>query len=151
MFNTFYILIGVAVILLGLIIWLALLQMRLKKIFKGKNARDLEEVMASIQKEIGALDQSRKEIEKYLETAERRLRQSIQKVGVVRFNPFEGVGSNQSFAVALLNEKGDGVVISSLYSREGVRTYAKDIKNYHSEYSLSDEEKEAINQAKHEA
>lgn len=149
MFNTFYILIGVIAVLLGLIIWLAILQARLKKIFKGKNARNLEDVMASIQKEIGALNQSEKEIEKYLETVEKRLKQSIQKVGLVRFNPFEGMGSNQSFALAMLDEKGDGTVISSLYSREGVRTYAKPIKNYQSEFTISEEEKEAISQARH--
>ena len=72
----------------------------------------------------------------------------IQKIGLVRFNPFKGTsGSNQSFAAAFLDESGDGAVISSLYSREHVSTYAKPVKNLVSEYDLTPEEKDAINQA----
>ena len=68
----------------------------------------------------------------------------------VRFNPFKGTGAggNQSFATALLNENGDGVVLSSLYSRERVSVYAKPVQKFSSEYELSGEEKQAIKSAK---
>ena len=73
---------------------------------------------------------------------------SVQKVGIVRFNPFSEVGSNQSFSIALLNGNNDGIVITSLYTREGNRVYGKPVKQGESEYSLSEEEKKAIEQAK---
>jgi len=73
---------------------------------------------------------------------------SLQRVGIVRFNPFNEVGSNQSFSAALMDENNNGLVITSLYSREENRVYGKPIKNGVSEYSLSDEEKRAIEEAK---
>ena len=73
---------------------------------------------------------------------------SVQKIGIVRFNPFKEVGSNQSFSIALLNGKDDGMVITSLYNREGNRVYGKPVKNGESSYSLSKEEQAAIDKAK---
>lgn len=89
-------------------------------------------------------------MEKYLETVERRLRKSVQSVHTVRFNPFKGTGAggNQSFATAFLNEHGDGVVISSLYSRDHVSVFSKPVKKHASEYEFSNEEKEALGGAK---
>ncbi len=138
----FYIVFGVATLLLAL--WILLLEIRLRKVFKGKKAGELESVMAEITKNLKEISASEEETRKYLETVESRLRNSLQGVGVVRFNPFENSGSNQSFAIAFLDECGNGAVISSLYSREKVNVYAKPIKNSKSEYSLSKEEEEAI-------
>ncbi len=72
----------------------------------------------------------------------------IQKLGVVRFNPFSGVGSDQSFSIALLDSNDNGVVITSLYTRNENRVYAKPLKAGRSEYLLSAEEKNAIEKAK---
>ena len=72
----------------------------------------------------------------------------IKKVGMIRFNPFSGVGSDLSFSIALLDGRNDGVVITSLYNREENRVYAKPIKDGQSQYSLSGEEKEVIERAK---
>ena len=69
---------------------------------------------------------------------------SLQKVGLVRFNPFGDTGGDQSFAIALLDRKGSGMIISSLHAREGTRIYAKPIVKGESKYPLTDEEKEAI-------
>jgi hypothetical protein len=72
---------------------------------------------------------------------------TFQKIGVVRFNPFNNLGGNQSFAVALLDGKNNGFIISSLFIKEGSRVYAKLIKEGKSEYSLSEEEQEALKRA----
>jgi hypothetical protein len=72
---------------------------------------------------------------------------AVQKVGIVRFNPFSELGGEQSFSIALLNADNDGLVITSLYTREGDRVYGKPIKNGESKYQLSNEEKEAIARA----
>lgn len=88
-----------------------------------------------------------------LEEAEHQLAEEglrhLQKVGLVRFNPFTQVGGNQSFALALLDEGGDGVVISSLFGRENTRVYAKRVRNFVSlDFELSPEEKNAVHLAK---
>lgn len=72
---------------------------------------------------------------------------SVQNVGLVRYNPFQETGGDQSFALALLDKRGDGVVISSLHSRNNTRFYAKPIKAGASQLSLSEEEAQALQQA----
>jgi uncharacterized protein DUF4446 len=74
-------------------------------------------------------------------------RRSFQRAGLVRYNPFEETGGNQSFALALLDAKGDGWVLSSLHARSGTRVYAKAIVGGTADAALSDEESAAIKQA----
>lgn len=148
MTNSVYIYISLGVVILLLAIWILLIELRLKKIFRGNKSKNLEEILINLNNELEKLNISKEKTEKYLETVEKRLKKSVQNVGMLRFNPFKDSGSNQSFAIAFLDENGDGVVISSLYSREKVSIYAKPIKEFRSEYSLSKEEQEAINKAK---
>ena len=75
------------------------------------------------------------------EAAQRR---SFQRIGLVRFNPFDDTGGNQSFALALLDQAGDGFVVSSLHARAGTRVYGKAISKGTSESNLSAEESEAL-------
>jgi hypothetical protein len=75
---------------------------------------------------------------------ERRSRGSLQHIGLVRFNPFDDTGSDQSFALALLDERRDGVVISSLHGRSNTRLFAKPVTGGESAHTLSDEELQAI-------
>ena len=77
-------------------------------------------------------------------------KQMVQKVGVIRFNPFSDVGGDQSFSVALLNGNSDGILITSFYAREGSSVYGKPIKKGKSSYPLSEEEKEALSIAENE-
>ena len=72
---------------------------------------------------------------------------AVQRVGVIRFNPFNDTGSDQSFAVALLDAQGSGVVLSSLFSRASTRIFAKAVSEGESAYPLTDEEREAIDRA----
>lgn len=140
--NYIYVAVIVAVVLLAA--WMLLLEMRLKKLFRGKKAKDLESVMLSINEELKQSDISREEVEKCLMSLEKRLNKSVQNVGVVRFNPFGDAGSNQSFAIALLDENENGVVLSGLYARDKINVFAKPIEKGVSQYALTKEEKEAI-------
>ncbi len=134
------------IILLGIVIYM---EVRLRRLLRGKDAKTLEDTIVTLAKEMESLNASRKEIENYLTLVEKRLRHAISGVSTVRFNPFKGTsGSNQSFATAFLNEEGDGVVISSLYSRDRVSIFAKPLKGNSSEYELTTEEKEAITKSK---
>ncbi len=134
-------------ILLGLVIWMWL---KMKRFIVDVDAHNVSESLNMVWTGIQDLDKFRKEMEDYLTTVEKRLRKSVQSVYTVRFNPFKGTGSggDQSFATAFLNEEGDGVLISSLYSREHVSIFGKPLKKSASEHTLSDEEKEAVEGAK---
>jgi hypothetical protein len=79
---------------------------------------------------------------------ERIARVDVARIGFVRYNAFEDVGSDLSFALALLNKDGDGVVISSIYSREDTRTYGKAVRGYSSVKDASKEERAAIEAAR---
>ncbi len=109
-----------------------------------KEPKNLKEVLDYLKK----LEENFEKASKEIENLQKEGRFSIQKVGIIRFNPFSEVGGDQSFSLALLDADDNGVVITSLYTREENRVYGKPIKRGASEYSLSVEEKEAISKAK---
>jgi hypothetical protein len=128
-------------------IWSFTTEKRLKRFFIGKKAKDLEDTIVYLENEIAKLKKSKDDTEKELVVVNYKLRKSIRGIETIRFNPFPDQGSNQSFVIGMLNEDGDGVVLSSLYSRERMSIFAKPIKNKKSEYELSNEEKEALKKA----
>jgi hypothetical protein len=143
-------LIVLSALVLALAGYVVFLHTKLKKFLADKNATSIGDSMVSLASRADTLEKFRSNLEEYLVSVEHRLKKSVQAVHTVRFNPFKasGGGGNQSFATAFINETGDGVVISSLYSRDNVSIFGKPVKNYASEYELSDEEKEAIKRAK---
>ncbi len=88
------------------------------------------------------------EITKIQEALQGQINESklhLKKIGLVRFNPFERVGGEQSFVVSLLNEENDGIILNFIYTKEGLRVYTKRIrKSKGEEYELSEEEKKSI-------
>lgn len=143
----------VIVLSIAVIILLALvigMRMRLKKFLVGLDAASVGDSLTSVSSDLQDLKSFRGELEKYLSTVEKRLRKSVQSVHTVRFNPWHGSGDggNQSFATAFMNEEGDGVLISSLFSRDHVSIFGKPLKKHASEHELSNEEKQAIEEAK---
>ena len=88
-----------------------------------------------------------KEIIQYCEDLNKELAKTIRKVGIVRYNAFKDTGSDLSFALALLNDNNDGVVLNGIYSREMSNIYAKPIKAGKSKYTISEQEQEAIDKA----
>ena len=120
----------------------------MKRIMAGKKAADLEDVLTTLIKDLESLQKSKNKIETDIDNIENRLKKSIRGLSTVRFNPFTDSGGNQSFAIAMLNEEGDGVIVSSLYSRERMSVFAKPVKNHASEYDLTNEERDALSKAK---
>ena len=127
--------------------WMFNTEKRLKRFFKGTKGRDLEDSIINLEENIKKLTQAKENIEKELESVNAKLKKSIRGLETIRFNPFPDQGSNQSFAIGMLNEDGDGVVISSLYSRDRMSIFAKPVKDKKSTYELSTEEKEALRKA----
>ena len=141
----FFVVIGIAIVISA--IWMIKTEKRLKRFFLGKKAKDLEDTIVSLENDIDILKKSKENTEKELADIEKKLRKSIRGLETIRFNPFPDQGSNQSFAIGMLNEENDGLVISSLYSRERMSVFAKPIKNGKSEYELTSEEKEVLKKA----
>jgi hypothetical protein len=108
----------------------------------------LEDTIVAMGQEIEAMKTVDEKNSAHLSDVEERLKRSIQGTSVLRFNPFKDVGSNQSFATALLNEHGHGVVFSSLYSRDHTSIFAKPVRGFSSEFDLTPEEQEAIQKAR---
>ncbi|MDD2401701.1 MAG: DUF4446 family protein [Clostridia bacterium] len=118
-----------------------------RTLLKGMDGNNLEKVMLEKEK---VLERTLLELGIYKEKTrglEEAYKNTIQKVGLVKFNAFENTGGELSYSVALLNFKADGIVISSIYSRDDARTYCKPVKGGGSSYPLSKEEEQAIYRA----
>ena len=89
-----------------------------------------------------------KAIDDRLEGIERVLKRDLHRVGFLRYNSFSDVGSDLSFTLALLNDAGDGVVVTSIYSREETRTYGKAVRKFVPQQGASKEEQSAIAMAR---
>jgi hypothetical protein len=123
------------------------LDTRLKGITRGSEGRSIEAILEAHLEKVFAVARELDEVAARTAILEGAQRRAFQRVGLVRYNPFEETGGNQSFALALLDADGDGWVLSSLHARSGTRVYAKAIKGGLAEAGLSAEETDAIRQA----
>ncbi len=141
-----------AVVVLAL--WLALLQRseallrrRLRRVLPEGQSGGIDEILDRQLKQIDSLTERLDALNKLQHELEALGQRTIQKVGVVRYNPFPDTGGDQSFAIALLDSLGNGVILSSLHSRTDTRVFAKPVQRGRSRYQLSDEEQDAIKKA----
>lgn len=139
-------------IVIALLVWNIYTHLNLRKIkeqnqalFAGNKVKNLEGVILEQAKSIKTLDKDIQELYNISNQINNLSLRSLHKTGLVRFNPFKEVGGDQSFSIALLNGKNNGIVLSSLYTREGTRIYSKAITAGKSEkYPLTEEEKQSI-------
>jgi hypothetical protein len=89
-----------------------------------------------------------KKTDERLAGIEQTLKRDLHRVGFIRYNSFSDVGSDLSFTLALLNDDGDGVVLTSIYSREETRTYGKAVRRFVPQQGASKEEQSAIAMAR---
>ena len=139
----------ITLILIATIIWVILLNRRMSRLLGGSKASTIEESTRLIGERLVELEKFQAETIRYMRVMEARIRRSLQTSETIRFNPFKGsgAGGNQSFATTLINENGDGVVLSSLYSRDRISVFSKPVKEFKPVYDLSEEEKEALDMA----
>ena len=127
---------------------LSSLNKRYKKFLeKLGNGKDIEEDLETYMYRVEKVEKQNNEILNYVKTLDEDLTRCIQKVGMVRYNAFKDTGSDLSFTLALLDEHNDGVVLNGIYSREMSNIYAKPVKNGTSTYTMSDEERQAVQKA----
>jgi hypothetical protein len=142
----------VAVVILGAwLAWLqrseALLRRRLRRVLPEGESGGIDEILDRQLKRIEGLSERVNALNKLHHELENLSQRTIQKVGVIRYNPFADTGGDQSFAIALLDSLGNGVVLSSLHSRTDTRVFAKPVQSGRSKFQLSDEEQDAIKKA----
>ncbi|MBU3934541.1 DUF4446 family protein [Patescibacteria group bacterium] len=147
----FLILSGAAVILIAANIYFAICFFKFKKkialLLVGKKTKNLEDVILNQLQKVKKQEADIIDLFSKVKNLENISEKTFQKIGIVRFNPFNDMGGNQSFVIALLDNRNNGFVISSLFTKEGNRIYAKSIKGGQSDYSLSGEEKDALERA----
>lgn len=115
---------------------------------RGNKVDNFEDAMVSAIKDIEKLYIMKERISEEIAEMKERAKKNLKTAKTIRFNPFSDTGTSQSFATALIDDNGDGVVLSSIYSRDRMSVYAKPLKACQSEYELSPEEKEAIRRAR---
>ncbi len=149
-----YLWLGLLVVVVGLLIWVWALQAQLagvsrhyRSLTRNVDGGNLEEILEKHLSQLYDVAVRVDDLTAFCQETDQTLRHAIQRVGLVRFNPFDDTGGDQSFAIALLDGAGSGVVISSLFSRSGNRIYAKAIQNGQSKYPLTTEEEQTIQQA----
>lgn len=139
-----YILPAIIIYVIILLITTFYLSHKLSIFMRGKNGKSLEDTIKKYLDEIDNLKKHDELISQHALDLENRLSQCVRNVSVTRFKAFESGSSNQSFSIALINEKGDGVIITSLHNRDRVSTFAKPILKYESVHELTDEEKQVL-------
>jgi hypothetical protein len=135
---------ALAVAVVGLIRRVRRLGRRLESLTRGGDESSLEDVLGSHLERVRKVIDEVNAVSARTGVLERDLVATFGRTGLVRFNPFQDTGGNQSFALAMLDGRGDGFVVSSLHARAGTRVYAKAIAGGSSEAALSDEESQAL-------
>lgn len=145
----FYALIGLLVWLSGLTFFVWRIARHYNLLTKDINQKDLKSLLEKILKDIAGNSASIGEIMVKLDDLIKSNELNIQKCGLVRFNPFDETGGNQSFALALMDQNDNGFILSSLHSRVSTRIYTKQLKKGKvvGGGDLSKEENKAIKQA----
>lgn len=121
--------------------------LRFNRLIRGADKKGLVKVFEDLLKSQRENKEFLNEIKRSIEDIENKNLLNVQKVGLVRFNPFSEIGGDHSFSLALLDGKNNGFVMTGLHTRERTRLYIKPIKSLKSSYELSTEEQKAIKEA----
>lgn len=153
-FDSDFIIIGLAVIVLILMILIIvnIIQMsKLKKNYKifmsGKNAKNLEEIITKRLDQVDGLLEANNENEKNIRLLSKNMKIAYQKMGLVKYDAFQEMGGKLSFSLAMLDGRNNGYIINAMHTREGCYTYIKEIIDGNSIIVLSKEEQEALKMA----
>lgn len=134
----------VVIIAVAILFWLTLdLRKKWASVF-GKSVKNQEDLLKNVVAGLTMVGERLETLEDKTKFLEGISKISVQKTGFKRYNPFSETGGDQSFTLCLLDRENNGVIISSLYLREGVRVYGKRVENGKAKQPLSEEEKEVL-------
>jgi len=136
-----------ALALVGVVLLLARQQRLLgqyQHLMAGTSGGNLETLLHDHVADVRKAGDQARVADQLVRRLEKASRCNLQHLGLLRFNPFRDTGGDQSFALAIADDHGQGVVISSLHTRDMTRVYAKPLMAWESTYALTDEEKQVI-------
>ena len=136
-----------AVVLIIVLCKLKTLKRRVDSLTRGKDTESLEDIIVSYLERVESLEEGEEITRAALNAIKDNLKITYQKTGLVKYDAFREMSGALSYSLALLDKENNGVLISSMYSREGCYTYAKEIIKGESKINLSEEEAEALKQA----
>ena len=144
-----YITLGINILLLILYIISCINLKKLNKNYKTfmkklGNGNNIEEILKGYISKVEETSSQQEKIVSYCNKLDKNISLCIKKIGIIRYNAFKDTGSDLSFALALLNDQNDGVILNGIYSREMSNIYAKQIKNGKCNNKLSEEENKAL-------
>lgn len=149
-----YIIVGLSAIVFILIIMLLVifkslnrLETKYRKLTRGSNNKNLEEIIVSHLDSIDEIKSLTESIRNDHKELEDKIKGCVQKVSMLRYKAFEDVGSDLSFSIALLDHNNDGIMLTGIYGRNDSTVYAKPIDKGISRYDLSEEEQEVLDNA----
>lgn len=137
---------GVLVVILA--VYAFYLDHKITVLTRGQSGASLEDVIKQCLVSVSDIEKRNELISKHALNLDERVSHALRNAQTIRYKAFETNGSNQSFSVALVNEKGNGVVITSLHSHDRISTFAKPITTYESTYDLTEEELAVLEDAK---
>ena len=153
-FDPAFLIIGLAVLTLVCMIITLVCFTQYRKLYRrydifmrGQDAETLEDTILDLLDETAVLQTSDRESRDQLKSLTRQVRASYQKIGIVKYNAFKGMGGNLSFVIALLDDNNSGFILNSVHSREGCYLYMKDVEKGSTDVLLGAEEKEALEMA----
>ena len=153
-FDPMYLMIGCLVLIAVLLILNVLAMSKIRRLdrkfdyfMRGKDAETLEDVILDQIDEIKNLKAEDRATKDAMRTLNRNSRASFQKLGIVKYNAFKGMGGNLSTAIALLDYTNSGFILNCVHSREGCYIYVKEVDMGQTEIVLGNEELEALEQA----
>lgn len=114
---------------------------------RGKDAETLEDYFVDLQQHVERLEDEQEKNQDMFRVLNENIKSAVQKIGMIRYNAFDGLGGNMSFALALLDYNNSGVIINSVHSREGCFLYIKDVDQGTTDVELGAEEKNALEEA----
>ncbi|MFA6608385.1 MAG: DUF4446 family protein [Candidatus Paceibacterota bacterium] len=142
--------IPLAVALIIVLIYVIYLHHKIHRFTRGETGTSLESIIKKCVDSVAEIEKRNELISEHALSLDNRVSHALRNAQTIRYKAFESNGSNQSFSIALLNEKGNGVVISSLHSRDRISTFAKPVEKYSSTHDLTEEEMSVIVEAKKE-
>ena len=145
--GLFIITVILIIVILVILSFINKLENKYRKLTRGVNNKNLEEVVLSYFDRIDAVEEKTEEIKSQHEELINRIKNCTQKVSIVRYKAFEDVGSDLSFSIAMLNGNNDGIVLTGIYGRDESVVYAKPIDKGISRYDLSEEEEQVLLEA----
>jgi len=130
-------------------VWIFVLHFRFKRLMRGSNKDTIEDSFVNIYKFIDNANAESKKITEIITKLQSQMKKSPRGFSIVNFKAFDGIksGGSNSFAIAFVNDQGNGIVLSTFHARDRVNVFSKEVIGFKSPVMLTEEEQQALTKA----